>query len=299
MEIPRAVVAKAVDEDGRGAGDPVAQTFGDGLFDVAPQARIGEVVPVPLTPFLAAGDLLYQGPWVAERLAEFDEFLTRSPGSVHPVVAAIIEGGRRWTAVDAFRATYRLQELKAEVARLFEHVDVVVLPTIATTFTVAEVLADPIGTNTALGLYTHCGNLLDLCAAAVPAGYTEDGRPCSLMVLGPALADDVVLDVAARLTGTVPAPAPAPAPAGLPPRDPLTTEVVVVGHHLSGQTLEGDDVEEDLMRQPIVVGVEGSAAAAGALRWAVAEGARWRVPVTAVLAKVPRAVPQRVGAGLP
>jgi allophanate hydrolase len=185
-------------------------------------------------PFLAAGDLLYQGPWVAERLAEFDEFLTRSPGSVHPVVAAILEGGRRWTAVDAFRASYRLQELKLEVARLFEHVDVVVLPTIATTFTVAEVLADPIATNTALGLYTHCGNLLDLCAAAVPAGYTDDGRPCSLMVLGPALSDDVVLDVAARLTG---APHPGAAPA---PTDPLTTEVVVVGHHLAGQPRNGE-----------------------------------------------------------
>jgi allophanate hydrolase len=161
---------------------------------------VGDVRSVPVEPFLAAGDLLYQGPWVAERLVEFDDFLTRSPNSVHPVVAAVLESGRRWTAVDAFRAAYRLQELRAEVGRLFETVDVVVLPTIATTFTVGEVLADPIATNTALGLYTHCGNLLDLCAVAVPAGYTDDGRPCSLMVLGPALADDVVLDVAAHLT---------------------------------------------------------------------------------------------------
>jgi allophanate hydrolase len=191
--------------------------------------QIGDVRPVPVHPFLAAGNLLYQGPWVAERLAEFGEFLSRCPGSVHPVVASILESGRRWTAVDAFLASYRLQELKAEVGRLFDDVDVVVLPTLATTFTTTEVLADPITTNTALGLYTHCGNLLDLCAVAVPAGYTDDGRPCSLMVLGPALADDVVLDVAARLTGAAPHP-----PAAATP-DPPTTEVVVVGHHLSGQ----------------------------------------------------------------
>ena len=196
--------------------------------------EVGDVLPVPARPFLAAGDLLYQGPWVAERLVEFDDFLTRSPGSVHPVVASILEGGRRWTAVDAFRAAYRLQELKAEVDRLFTAVDVVVLPTIATTYTVAEVLADPIAANTALGLYTHCGNLLDLCAVAVPAGYTDDGRPCSLMVLGPALADDVVLDVAARLTGA------APLAAAAGEADPSTTEVVVVGHHLSGQPRNGE-----------------------------------------------------------
>jgi allophanate hydrolase len=195
---------------------------------------VGDVVPVPIEPFLAAGELLYQGPWVAERLAEFDGFLTRSPGSVHPVVAEILEGGRRWTAVDAFRASYRLQELKAEVGRLFQQVDVVVLPTLATTFTVAEVLADPIATNTALGLYTHCGNLLDLCAVAVPAGYTDDGRPCSLMVLGPALADDVVLAVAARLTGE-PIPVPDVEGSASDVASSAVTEVAVVGHHLAGQ----------------------------------------------------------------
>ena len=84
-----------------------------------------------------------------------------------------------------FRAQYRLAELKAVVVRLFAGVDVVVLPTIGTTFTIDQVLADPIATNTILGHYTHCGNLLDLCAAAVPAGLTADGRPVSLMVLGP------------------------------------------------------------------------------------------------------------------
>ena len=196
-------------------------------------ADVGPVVEVPVDPFLRAGDLLYQGPWVAERVAEFGDFLADHPEAVHPVVAEILEGGRRYTAVDAFRAQYRLEALRAEVARVWDVVDVVVLPTVATTYTVAEVLENPIATNTALGLYTHCGNLLDLCAVVVPAGTTEDGRPCSLMVLGPALADDVVLEVAARLTGSA---APAPAPRiGSP-----TTQLVVVGHHLSGQPRNGE-----------------------------------------------------------
>jgi allophanate hydrolase len=85
------------------------------------------------------------------------------------------------------------------VVRLFTAMDVLVLPTIGTTFTVAEVLADPIDTNTALGHYTHFGNLLDLCAVAVPAGTTSDGWPASVMVLGPALSDDTVLAVAATI----------------------------------------------------------------------------------------------------
>ncbi|MGV9482579.1 allophanate hydrolase, partial [Gordonia aichiensis] len=76
---------------------------------------------------------------------------------------------------------------------------VMVVQTIVNTFTVEQVLADPIATNTVLGHYTHFGNLLDLTAVAVPAGTTRDGRPVSLMVFGPALADDTVLAAAARL----------------------------------------------------------------------------------------------------
>ena len=155
---------------------------------------------VALQPFLDAGQLLYQGPWVAERTVEFGDFLRDHPDAVLPVVAEIINGGRRFSATDVFRAQYRLAELKAVVGRLFDEVDAVVVPTVGTTFTVEEVLADPIATNTVLGHYTHCGNLLDLCAAAVPAGLTTDGRPVSCMVLGPALGDDVVLTIAGALT---------------------------------------------------------------------------------------------------
>ena len=162
-------------------------------------ARLGDPVEVSFAPFLAAGELLYQGPWVAERLVEFDEFLSTHPESIHPTVRAIFEGGRRYTAVDAFRGMQRLQALKAEVARTWESVDVLVVPTIGRTFTVAEVLDDPVAANTVLGHYTHCGNLLDLAAVAVPVGTTADGRPVSAMLLGAAGSDDALLELAARL----------------------------------------------------------------------------------------------------
>jgi Asp-tRNA(Asn)/Glu-tRNA(Gln) amidotransferase A subunit family amidase len=77
--------------------------------------------------------------------------------------------------------------------------DVLVVPTIGTTFTVAQVLEQPNDCNTMLGHYTHFGNLLDLTGVAIPVGHTADGRPLSVTVLGPALSDDIVLDLAARL----------------------------------------------------------------------------------------------------
>ncbi|WP_067708489.1 allophanate hydrolase [Nocardia yamanashiensis] len=180
--------------------------FGDAEFEDAHMAfrdrlrRIGfRCTPTSLQPFLAAGELLYAGPWVAERLVEFDEFLAERPDAFLPVIREILTGGRRFRAVDVFRAQQRLQELRARVARLWHDFDVMVVPTIGTTFTVDQVLADPIATNTKLGHYTHFGNLLDLTAIAVPIGVTADGRPLSAMVFGPALADDTVLTAAARI----------------------------------------------------------------------------------------------------
>jgi len=162
-------------------------------------ARQVTVVDVSLEPFLAAGALLYQGPWVAERLVQFGDFLAKRPESIHPVVRDILRSGEKYTAVDAFAALQRLQELKAEVGRVWQHVDVLVVPTIGTTFTVDEVLARPIDCNTMLGHYTHFGNLLDLLGIAVPLGVAADGRPFSAMLLGAALSDDTVLHLAAQI----------------------------------------------------------------------------------------------------
>ena len=79
--------------------------------------------------------------------------------------------------------------------------DVLVVPTIGTTFTVDEVLAAPIDCNTMLGHYTHFGNLLDLLGVAVSARrHHADGRPFSAMLLGAALTDDTVLQLAAQIS---------------------------------------------------------------------------------------------------
>jgi allophanate hydrolase len=157
------------------------------------------ILEVSLAPFLAAGALLYQGPWVAERLVVFGDFLAAQPDSIFPVVRDILRSGAKYTAVDAFAALQRLQELRAEVGRLWEHMDVMVVPTIGTTFTVDEVLARPIDCNTMLGHYTHFGNLLDLLGVAIPLGTAADGRPHSATMLGAAQTDDIVLQFAAQM----------------------------------------------------------------------------------------------------
>jgi len=161
-------------------------------------------VEVDLQPFLEAGTLLYQGAWVAERLADLEPFLTEHPVSthpdaVHPVVRSIIESGARFSAADAFRTQHRLRNLRHRTGKIWDDVDALLLPTIGTTFTIDEVIADPMARNAVLGHYTHFTNLLDLAALSLPAGTTSDGRPVALMLIGPPRSDLTLASIAATI----------------------------------------------------------------------------------------------------
>ena len=147
-----------------------------------------------------------RGPWVAERLADLDDFCDKHPESVLPVTRAVLERGRDFDAVDAFRAQHRLRSSGRGPTGCDRGVDVLALPTIGTTYTHAEIAEDPIGRNLNLGRYTQFTNLLDLAAVTVPNGITADGRPASLTLFGPAFSET------------------APIPARPPPLEALTLQ---------------------------------------------------------------------------
>jgi len=177
--------------------EPMRAAFAAAVARAA--ALVGTVVPVRLGPFLEAGDLLYRDALVAERLADLGDFLARRPDSVLPVTRQIIEGGARYDAAELFRAQHRLRELNAWAAEVFTGIDALLLPTVPTTFTIAEVQREPIRHNLTLGRYTQFVNLLDLAAVAVPAGSTVDGRPAGVSVIGPAFSDATLAALATAL----------------------------------------------------------------------------------------------------
>jgi allophanate hydrolase len=159
----------------------------------------GQRVEVDFEPFLAAARLLYEGPWVAERYCAVGDFLERHPNSLHPVTRQIISGGRNATAADAFRAQYRLMELRRGAERAWTSMDVLVTPTAGTIYRIDAVESDPIRLNSNLGYYTNFVNLLDLAAVAVPAGFRGDGLPFGVTLVGRAGADARLLALADRL----------------------------------------------------------------------------------------------------
>jgi len=204
----------------------------------------GEQVAFDYEPFRQAANLLYKGPWVAERLAAIREFLDGDPHMVDETVGAIIRGAEKYAAVDAFEAAYELQVLRRKCDAVWQKVDFLLLPTAPTHYTIEQVAAAPLELNTNLGYYTNFVNLMDLSAVAVPAGMKRNGLPFGVSLVGHAFTDDGLLAVAdglhrklvttlggsgRALAETAPMVAPA-APAGC-------VLMTVVGAHLSGQPL--------------------------------------------------------------
>jgi allophanate hydrolase len=189
------------------------------LFDaaVANMQHLGGVpVPIDFAPFLETAQLLYQGPWVAERYVVAESLLQRDPRAIYPVTRQIIEGGGKPSAADAFRAQYRLQELRRITEQAWQQIDVLLTPTAGTTYRIAEEQADPVRLNAQLGIYTNFMNLLDLVAVAVPAGFTAAGLPFGVTLAAPAWSDFELLRLAASLQrsgtarlGALPLPLPA------------------------------------------------------------------------------------------
>jgi allophanate hydrolase len=204
------------------------------------------LVEVDIEPLYETARLLYEGPWIAERLLVIRDLLASSPDAIHPVTREITLAGARLSATDTFGALYRLQALRRTAERTFAEIDTLVLPTAPTAYTTEQVLANPIELNSRLGSYTNFVNLLDLCGLAVPAAMRADGIPFGITLLAPSGRDAQLASVGRVFhadTGlTIGAnDLPQPPLAQLPPTvSDGEIAIAVVGAHLSGMALNGE-----------------------------------------------------------
>jgi allophanate hydrolase len=227
--------------------------FGDKASAAAYEAALARfaalgarIVEIDIEPFYEAARLLYEGPWVAERYITVRKLIASSPQSMHPVTRQVILAGAHQTAVDAFAAFYKLEELRRVRDHTFLEVDALILPTIPTAYTVEQVLADPIGLNSRLGTYTNFVNLLDMCGLAVPASMHADGTPFGITLLAQAGHDAALAslgrvfhaDTGLPLGATGAAQPPLAALSGKLADDEIA--LAVVGAHLSGMPLNGE-----------------------------------------------------------
>ncbi len=219
----------------------------EALYDAAierARALGATIVPFDYAPFRQAAELLYNGPWVAERLAAVKDFLATNAADFDPTVLSIIEGAKAYDAVAAFEGRYKLEALRQKTGRQWEKADILMLPTSPTTYTVEDMMADPIVKNGHFGRYTNFVNLLDCAAIAVPAGFDANGHlPAGVTLIGPAFSDDALAPFADAMHRTSNAGmgkdrlAVIPEQSRLPQADDGLVPIVVVGAHLTGMPL--------------------------------------------------------------
>ncbi|MBV8804490.1 MAG: allophanate hydrolase, partial [Sinobacteraceae bacterium] len=198
------------------------------------QAAGGTAVTVDVSALLEAAQLLYGGPWVAERAAVLEALLESNPGAIHPVVRAVVQPGKGISAIAAFRGFYALQSFARAAEQLWESVDLLLLPTTPGIYRRAELLAEPLALNANLGRYTNFVNLLDMSAISLPAGFRTNSTGFGISLIAPAWDDTILLEIAARYERAAVFPA--------PPELDLATRtagvlLAVVGAHLSGMPL--------------------------------------------------------------
>jgi allophanate hydrolase len=163
---------------------------------------------VDYTPFARAGDLLYDASLLHERMTCIGlDFLQNHLDDLHPVTRQLF--ARAFSHPPSAYDVFRDQALQTRLTRLAQQaldplrggVDVLVVPTTTSHPTVAEMEADPLALNSRLGVFTHYGNVVDLCGASVPVATYVDGEgtrlPFGITVLGGSGYDAKVLDIAA------------------------------------------------------------------------------------------------------
>jgi allophanate hydrolase len=202
------------------------------------------IVPFDYAPFREAAELLYNGPWVAERLAAVKDFIATNADDFDPTVRTIIEGAKAYDAVAAFEGRYKLEALRQKAKVEWSKVDVLMLPTSPTTYSVEEMLADPIARNGHFGRYTNFANLFGYAGIAIPAGFDPAGHlPSGVTLIGPGFSDEALAPFADAMHRALAAgmgkdkTATIPDASRVKPADDGTISVVVVGAHLTGMPL--------------------------------------------------------------
>lgn len=229
-------------------GDALAaEAFAQALLRL--QALGGTPVPIDYAPLAAIATLLYDSALVAERYAAVRSFFDAHENEVIEPVRSILAQGRAYSAADMADAQLRLHALAQQVVPMWRRIDVLLVPTAPTHYTVAAMQNDPVVLNRNLGVYTNFVNLLDYAAISVPSSLRPDGLPFGITLIGPCGSDWQLAELGQRyhhatgLTqGTMGAAL--PAPIGIPGLVAArTVKIAVVGAHLSGMPLNSQLTE--------------------------------------------------------
>jgi allophanate hydrolase len=230
-------------------GDAAAEAaFADAIAGL--HAMGGTAVPVDFSPLAEVAELLYESALVTERYTAIRGFFDAHEGDVVEPVRSIIAAGRNYSAADLYEVQTRVKLLGQQADAMWDGIDVLLVPTAPTHYTIAQMQQDPVALNRHLGAYTNFVNLLDYAALSVPSSMRADGLPFGITLIAPCGSDWQLADLGQRYhhqtglpLGATGQPLPAMVPIAGLRRPQATVRVAVVGAHLSGMPLNGQLTE--------------------------------------------------------
>ncbi len=230
--------------------------FGDTLAEAAFSRSIeqlkalgGQAVTIDYAPLSQAAAMLYESALVSERYAAIQAFFDANEGAVIEPVRSIVAKGRQYSAADYVRADLEVQRLRQVADSMWQEIDVLLVPTTPTHYTIAQMQADPVQLNRNLGQYTNFVNLFDYAALSVPSLMREDGLPFGITFIGRAGSDWQLADLGQRYHHASGLRSGATTQALPEPQTisaltvPSSVRVAVVGAHLSGMPLNSQLTE--------------------------------------------------------
>ena len=210
----------------------------------------GVPVPIDYTPLAQSAALLYESALVAERYAAIRPFFDAHEDQLIEPVRAIIGKGRQYSAADLFEAQTQLRAYGQQAAKMWHDIDVLLVPTAPTHYTITDMQADPVTLNRNLGAYTNFVNLLDYAAISVPSSIRPDGLPFGITLVGLCGSDWPLAELGQRYhhatglsQGALGLALPDMQALGGAGQQGQTLPVAVVGAHLSGMPLNSQLTE--------------------------------------------------------
>lgn len=185
-------------------------------FGIAPSAGVREVVATALDAVRAAGgaDLvdaelalaapreIFEAMWVTGRGLGFADLIRTRGEAMDPGLVRLLGLAEQYSLADYYAAVDARRAFSAAVFALFDHVDLLVMPTMPGTAFAADAEV-PLGGEADAKLpwitwtpYTYPFNITGQPAISIPCGFDPAGMPVGLQVIGPWGHDERVLGFA-------------------------------------------------------------------------------------------------------
>lgn len=185
--IPRAVYFEGLESETAAAIEEAIRVL-DRLTAGTREVRLP---PLATSPELDSLPAIYGTIITAEAYTFHEEMLARHPELYHPATRETIKLGAAVSTTAYIRARREMEALRRASGELFREADLLALPS-------APGPAFPLGSRPGLVYLRNLApwNLYGLPAVSVPCGFTRDGLPIGLQLVGPAGGDATVLEAA-------------------------------------------------------------------------------------------------------